>query len=411
MVGKGAKPTDAEVADIGLDVSGEEVPDVFLCLECKKKVQDNQKSVQCTLCTRWIHQACGVDDTMYKLILELHKKKRKHAWACEGCDMGITNLHGLVEANRRDIFSMKKDITNLKVTARVTTSNSAKLDTLSSDIEVLMGRPDPSASLLTTNKLITDLAREVETLKQAPAAAAAVTADPQEDRRRINKKFNIMVFKYPEQTARDGRERKEGDEEFSMNLLKKLGYEYSIDTVEVGGSPGEISKVLRCGKYEADKVRPLQICLKKSEYRDDIIKASWKLAKDSKFGNVSVAPDLTENQQKEEKALLKEAKELNSKRTPEEAKNYVFKLVGPGRELRKQRLPPAVRQKNLEDEVSLRHHQSSSQEQQKQQSNGQEHPRTRLSSNKRTAAEMEVEEVSQEQELELGERNKQRKQC
>jgi len=100
--------------------------------------------------------------------------------------------------------------------------------------------------------------------------------------------------------------------------------------VEVGESPGEISKVLRCGKYEADKVRPLQICLKKSEYRDDIIKASWKLAKDSKFGNISVAPDLTENQQKEEKALLKEAKELNSKRTPEEAKNYVFKLVGPG---------------------------------------------------------------------------------
>ncbi len=40
----------------------------FLCLQCHQKVTENQHSVCCCICDRWIHKDCGLDDDEYKLI-------------------------------------------------------------------------------------------------------------------------------------------------------------------------------------------------------------------------------------------------------------------------------------------------------------------------------------------------------
>ena len=45
----------------------------YPCGICKKEVKDNQGqgSLQCCVCERWIHKACGIPDHVYKLADEM----------------------------------------------------------------------------------------------------------------------------------------------------------------------------------------------------------------------------------------------------------------------------------------------------------------------------------------------------
>ena len=66
----------------------------FLCLQCHQKVTENQHSVCCCICDRWIHKDCGLDDDEYKLIDKMFRKKGSHCWSCDGCCCCCCCSHG-----------------------------------------------------------------------------------------------------------------------------------------------------------------------------------------------------------------------------------------------------------------------------------------------------------------------------
>ena len=68
---------------------------------------------------------------------------------------------------------------------------------------------------------------------------------------------------------------------------------------------------------EETKPRPLLISFKEEGKRSEILKNTRKLAK-SVFSHISVCPDLTKTQQKDDQQLRNEASELNAENPQDE---------------------------------------------------------------------------------------------
>jgi len=267
-----------------------------LCLQCKEKVTEKQYSVQCSICDRWIHKDCGLDDDEFKLIEKISSKTGSHFWSCEGCSLGLSKLHKIVAENGREISALKKDVSALQ------TEN----ETQNSDIN--------------SNKDNIALVKaDVEKMKESSSAVQSQTVFDELEQREA-KKHNLMIFSLDEQDSElQPLERKDLDTETVMEIFHILGCKVDADN--------DIRFISRVGEYSSSKPRPLTIGFKAEDKKDKILKSAWKLAK-SIYKHISISPDLTKMQVEKEKELIGKAKDLNSKLTPEEAKNFYWKLVG-----------------------------------------------------------------------------------
>ena len=268
-----------------------------LCLVCQHKVTDNQKSVACSICERWQHKTCGIDDDEYKLIDKVFKKKGSHCWSCDGCTHGLSKLQALITANQREIASVKETVSAVQESSDQNTKdisdNKEKMATMSKDMEDLKNKENTSAST-------DDVFKEIDL--------------------RESKKANLMIFSLPEpDNSLPSLEKKDSDMEAVNNISSFLGVNLNSDT--------DIKFIYRVGVV-GEKPRPLSLGLRNANHKDDILKRAWRLAKNSKYQNISLAPDLTPQQVRCEKKLQSEADEKNKNMTADEAKNFVWKLIG-----------------------------------------------------------------------------------
>ena len=101
------------------------------------------------------------------------------------------------------------------------------------------------------------------------------------------------------------------------------------------GAPVKVEETtkfsVRLGKFSTDGCRPLLVGFRDVQAKESILDNAWKLSKEkegSPWAAVSIVPDLTQLQRKEEESLRTEAKEMNNKLSAEEAKNCCWKVVG-----------------------------------------------------------------------------------
>ena len=252
--------------------------------------------MQCSICDRWIHKDCGLDDDEFKLIEKISSKTGSHFWSCEGCSLGLSKLHKIVAENGREISSLKKDVSALQ------TENEAQNADINSNKD--------NIALVKAN---------VEKMKENSSAVQSQTVFDELEQREA-KKNNLMIFSLDEQDSElQPLERKNLDTETVMEIFHTLGCKIDADN--------DIRFISRVGEYSSGKPRPLTIGFKAEDKKDKILKSAWKLAKCS-YKHISISPDLTKMQVEKEKELISKAKDLNSKLTPEEAKNFYWKLVG-----------------------------------------------------------------------------------
>lgn len=268
----------------------------ILCLDCKEVVADNQHSVECSICVRWIHKECLNDDDEYKLIQKIARKKGSHFWSCDGCSRGLGKLQQMVQVNQKEIATLKEAVDEIK------TDNDLK-----------------ATNIEDNKKNVSSLLKDVEDLKKNSSENNCKSV-VEEFELRNSKKANLVIFSLEEQDSTlDHLERKELDTETLADIFTTIKCNIDIDK--------DVKFVTRIGVYKENSQRPLTIGFHSEETKDLVLKSARQLAR-SKYKHISISPDLTKMQMLKERELLAQAKVENDKLTPTEAKNYQWRLVG-----------------------------------------------------------------------------------
>ena len=264
----------------------------YPCLRCKAHVKRNDKAVKCSLCQLWVHVTCEqMPDECFKILDKANKYGGMH-WSCQSCSAFAEKFNaGLQEMNRRLVTIEKK------VDIQTTDIDSVKSD-------------------------VSDIKEQVNKIKEDSVKDKGNSAEGiySELRERENRKLNVLVHNIKESDKSDKDERVKED----FNILSEVSSQ--IDT-EVRES--DIKFMTRIGKKSDSGPRPLLVGLKDMALKDKLLSNAPKLAKcDEPLSEVNFISDLTKIQRKEENLLREEVKQKNEGRTADEAKNFIWKLVG-----------------------------------------------------------------------------------
>jgi hypothetical protein len=139
----------------------------------------------------------------------------------------------------------------------------------------------------------------------------ALKENVQEVKREDERARNIILYKVPESKAVELNKRIHEDMKFIEGLLGQIG----VDDVE-------FDQVLRLGKREKDKVRPLRFRVKDLSQKTTIMENVHRLRDaDEKYNSVSVCHDLSPEQRDKLKELVSEAREKSNN-----DEDFLFKL-------------------------------------------------------------------------------------
>ena len=266
----------------------------YPCIDCKKEV-GNSYSLQCSICARWQHKACGIPECVFKLATEMKDQVGTHIWTCDGCGAGLSNIHKIIQVQNNKIQGIQTDVANVKQQA---TDNKLSISTVKEEVKEVMDR----------------LEKIEET---APERSGQDAID--EINAREAKKNNVIIHGIAEPEDEDNVEKKKKDEEFIQKLFKSLDKSFS-DTKK-------IKFVTRLGEKRTNN-RPILVGLRRQDDKEQILGSCWKLA-NSEYEDISIAPDLTKKQRANDSTQRKEQIKRNSELSDEDkAKNLEWKLVG-----------------------------------------------------------------------------------
>jgi hypothetical protein len=302
----------------------------YPCIECKKNVE-NEHSISCCACQRWVHKDC-IKEIIYKLVTEMYAETGTHFWACEGCSLGLKTIQQQVAAQDKRIRSLEKTVSTVE-----NVIEDVKKDTKINEEE----QKKTNVRVDNVEKLVEDLKinSEDDIYKELDERAA--------------KQSNLIVFEVPEQSADlSPAERKSEDFKIVLKIIKATGYTSASESL--------LKFVVRIGVWKEGSNRPICVGFRDQTDRDKVLKNSRNIA--SSYPDYFLSPDLTKTQIARDKKLRDEAVQKNTELTGDDAKNFIWKVIG---QYGQRKL---LRVKKKEEENPL--------------------PRRRLPS-KRTAAEME----------------------
>ena len=89
----------------------------------------------------------------------------------------------------------------------------------------------------------------------------------------------------------------------------------------------DIEEVVRLGKYEEGKQRPMRIRMRSQVAAEQALAGSWRLAKREEYKKVWVRPDLNEEERAKLNELWNEAKEKKQSRTETEKRRFYWRVI------------------------------------------------------------------------------------
>ena len=258
----------------------------YPCIICSAEVGGKSGGVQCTYCDRWVHPKCA---DISKAHFELYKLPSCQ-YICTTCVKVSTKI--------------KKEIQHLQV----------KQMEMREDIE------HNKEEIATQKKRMDKVEKKVEDLDPAKIIEQSRDSMLKELRERDSRKDNLVIYQVEEPEMVNGQERKEHDIKKIIELFEFMACPMTGDGIKF---------IFRVGERKDDRPgpRPIIICLKDSGARKYILENARRLAS-SKYERISITPDLTPLQRKEEEELRKEATSRNNNLDAEERLNYEWVLVG-----------------------------------------------------------------------------------
>ena len=268
------------------------------CIVCAKNVTSN--SIACSVCDRWIHAGCSdLGKDVLKYFEAQQQQHGTHNWCCVGCNKAYATL-------KKEMRMMDKKSKEMEAAIKTNT------DTL---------------------KVVVDDVKEIKkTAKQDRENAKkdkedmiqqATSRISEELTEREARKGNVVIYGLPEPppTITAGGVRMEADKEAVSDLFNAL---------KMTAEEEDIKFVVRIGK-QSDQAganpRPLKINFRNLKIREQLFNRARKLPSTS-FNNISIVPDLTDQQRREDKEMYARAERKNAEMNDEEAENFVYRCIG-----------------------------------------------------------------------------------
>ena len=174
--------------------------------------------------------------------------------------------------------------------------------------------------IATQKRRMDKVERKVEELDPAKIIEQSRDSMLKELRERESRKDNLVIHQVEETEVGSGLEKKEQD-------IKKIKEIFDFLNCPPLNNDG-IKFIFRVGeKKERPGPRPIILCLKDPGARTHVLENARRLAS-TRFERISITPDLTPLQRKEEDGLRKEAESRNSAMTNDERLNYEWVLMG-----------------------------------------------------------------------------------
>jgi phosphopantetheine adenylyltransferase len=284
------------------------------CKGCRNKAKKGDIGLICELCNNWYHCACeDVQEEAYKLLKTTPKGIH---WYCRACDRGvstilkslvtieerqnkaemeITQIKEDVEQSKKDTESLRKCLTNMedKIKREInehTQNQSQKLNMIEESLNAMDKKLENAieAKLLSMKKDVSDL--ESKFVSKVVDIKKDVNESIEIDKR----KCNIIIHGI-----------KEGSTKTDMEIVHEvLGTGLKLDATK------HTEEVHRIGiETNADKVRPIRVKITSLEGRSEILKRAKNLRESEDFKGVYISPDLTRQQQLQDKELRDKLKQ------------------------------------------------------------------------------------------------------
>ena len=268
----------------------------YPCLRCKEHVKKNCEAIQCSLCDLWVHKTCEkMSDETFKVLSKASQDAGGMYWGCTACTAYSAKFNKSIQELDRRVSRIEEQIREKEV----------EIQEVQKEVDSVKGRMDQLSCRVAEE-------RELQT-----------TSVFKEIRERENRRTNLVFHNLKEPKAQSKEDSVWEDNTKVQELCALIGASVKVE---------EASKFsTRLGKFSPDGCRPLLIGFKDLQARNALLDNSWKLRKEkegSPWAVVSIVPDLTQLQRKEEESLRMEAKDMNSKLSAEEAKNCCWKVVG-----------------------------------------------------------------------------------
>ena len=303
------------------------------CKDCRKIIYSETKALNCNFCFKWVCTEClEVPDDLYTVLVQ--NPKSLLLVPCKDCSSQISSLQEMrdtlneVKANQAET---KEQLDNLSRVSKINQDGTKKqLDNLnkkmlnlSKDLqksvkETVKSEVDSQlgAKFLQVEAELNDqMDRRFEEIKKGKQAISGVTGDGavsqdeirdivreayKEEKMKDSKKPNLVIFNVPEKKTKDWQERKRNNMEL---VLKVLNFLLDMDNIE-----SKIVKVVRMGKWEDEKIRPIKVVLTDPDTKYKFLQKSYKLseADDEILKRVRISPDRTPSEIQRYKELRKE---------------------------------------------------------------------------------------------------------
>lgn len=266
------------------------------CGGCSKDVSG--KSVACSVCELWFHTGCAdIGDNLYKNILETSEECGFHVWCCKPCRSSIQVINKRVTVMESRLKKMESSVqTNTKDISTVNT----RVDTIEGD---------------------------VKKLREEQHNAGSNESVFRELNERENRKGNVVIHNVVESSSAHSDTRVKHDQAELTKILNIVDPDFKPEeNIKFSYRAGERTKP--SNDASTQDPRPLIFGLKNKEDVQKLL-SNCRNLKGSSYDHVSVIPDLTKQQRKEEQDLRKKVDEMNAERTEEDAGNFIWKVVGP----------------------------------------------------------------------------------
>lgn len=332
------------------------------CSLCRIEVKDNQMALNCDLCQRWYHVGCvKVTKKEYDMISKIDEKVK---WFCLDCGEQVKIVQEenseLRQRNRdleeqNDELKMKLNRLERKVgdiELRIGETIERELRKISADIteklrrlvgekigrheeditqrlsEIEVRRQQVDEERNSENHIYdrAGLRKEMEEMKEQIVNKGVAEVRKQRDHNekqmqevmtkieemeREKRKKNVVLFNMVESEAENPQNRYREDEEKCLTMFAE---ELEIQDLK-------IEKLIRLGKKQEGRNRPLLVKLGAEEERKNILKEASKLRHSENFRRVYINRDLTQTEREQEGKLREE---LRTRRS-EEGSHYIIR--------------------------------------------------------------------------------------
>lgn len=246
------------------------------CGKCQRSVKENDDGLKCETCEQWYHTECeNVAQELYKIL----QKYEDQMWFCGDCKNEV-----------------RGNIQKVKELERKNEEMDAKMKILEERWDKL--REDMIEEV--TGKVKEEISRDI-----VQQTTENVLSHLKEEGEKKQKKENIIMYNVNESE-------KENTEEKINDDLEKVR-----DVIEssLGVREYTIEKIIRLGRRENNRTRPLLIKFRNEKEKWDVIKNAKNLKHetDEVKKRIGISMDLTEKQREHERKLVAELKERKSR--------------------------------------------------------------------------------------------------